>query len=62
MIILVTYIENTKYGKRIRTSHGVDVDTDAIVIMPPEDPLDLGAVFDQSIGEYVIYGDTKKFI
>jgi hypothetical protein len=42
--------------KEFGVSHGVDMNTDQIVILPPVSrPELLGAKFDQQFGEWVIY-------
>lgn len=41
--------------KEFLVSHGVDLDTDKIVITPNEPPLQLGAKFDEELREWVIY-------
>lgn len=35
-------------------SHGIDEETDKTVILPPEHPLTLGAVYDYNLCEWVI--------
>ena len=46
-----------KTGKKeFVVSHGVDTDNnDKIVVIPNEHPRDLGAIFSEDIGEWVIY-------
>lgn len=48
-----------KYGYptdtvEILASHGVDTETGAIVILPPEPPWMLGAEWNNEIGEYIL--------
>lgn len=40
--------------KEFVVSHGVDSETGQNVILPTEDPRRLGAIFDSSIGEWVL--------
>ena len=45
-----------KTGKKeFVVSHGVDTDNDKIVVLTNEHPKDLGAIFSEQIGEWVIY-------
>lgn len=61
-IMVITHIVNEldRIGlptgkKKLVASHGVDIDTDRIVIMPNEHPTQLGAVFDDEYMEYIIW-------
>jgi len=56
MIIVVTTKEKRKGdGQMIDiTSHGVNTDTDEIIILPNVCPEEVGAKFDLNIREYVI--------
>jgi hypothetical protein len=56
MIIVICFKERDSKTGRIRTvvSHGVDDHTGRTVILPCDTPEDIGAVFDPSIGEYVV--------
>jgi len=40
--------------KELLVSHGINADTDSVVILPQIHPHSLGAVFNPVIGEYVI--------
>lgn len=55
-ILVITTMEyNKKTGrKEIIVSHGVDLITGKNVILPPESPEVIGAVFSEAYGEYVI--------
>ena len=45
--------------KEFGVSHGIDMNTDQIVILPPvSHPELLGAKFDQQLGEWVIYDES----
>ncbi len=56
MIIVITSKEwDGKTGRmELIVSHGINSTTDKTVILPPETPETLGAVFDSKIGEYVL--------
>lgn len=60
MIILVTgwfpiYKNGVDTGrKEFVVSHGIDVDTDKIVIVSSVPPLELGAKYNMEIGEWVL--------
>lgn len=56
MIIVIANTEkNQKTGRdQIIVSHGIDSDTGRNVILPQETPERLGAVFDPSLGEYIL--------
>jgi hypothetical protein len=57
MIVVIANAETDPSGnRRLVTSHGVDLVTDRIVILPNEHPAALGAVLDCVLGEYVIRG------
>jgi cell wall assembly regulator SMI1 len=57
MIIVIVYKEEEK-GTEI-VSHGHDLDTDKIVILPQLTPFQIGARYDLEIGEYVLDGDNN---
>lgn len=56
MIIVITELEtNPRTGRMERVvSHGVDTRTDRVVVLPPLQPEQIGAIFDQESGEYVL--------
>ena len=56
MIIVITAKERNKRTgvEEIIASHGVDERTGRTVILPQERPEQLGARFDDEIGEYVL--------
>jgi hypothetical protein len=56
MIVLILTREHghrTGWKENI-VSHGVDLDTDKTVILPFEQPLALGAVYNDKLGEWVL--------
>lgn len=57
MIIVICFKERDPKTGVVRTviSHGVDQATGRTVILPCDAPEDIGAVFDQSLGEYVVH-------
>lgn len=57
MIIVVTMIdEEIKTGSnKLIASHGIDRDTGSKIILSPQHPKDLGAVWNESMSEWVIY-------
>ena len=66
MIICITgwldrYKGGIKVDREFVVSHGINPETDEMVILPCEHPSRLGAVFNNEIGEYVIYdkGEVK---
>lgn len=61
MIVVVTTKEkNERTGREeLIVSHGVDVDTGRMVILPCEPPQSLGATFDENLGEYVLESPSK---
>lgn len=60
MIILITFIETHPATGRKTTlvSHGVDSLTDKVIILPQQTPESMGAVFDPSMGEYILKDPT----
>lgn len=55
--IVITYLqinERTRRKERC-VSHGIDIESGKLKILPPVSPEELGATFDQSLGEYVLY-------
>lgn len=56
MIIVMTTHEKDEIDGRVKlvTSHGIDEQTGKIIIMQPDHPASLGAVFDHVMGEWVI--------
>jgi len=56
MIIVITYTELSKRTglKEVIASHGVDIDTGKLIILPQESTQQIGARFDANIGEYVL--------
>lgn len=56
MIVLILTREHSRRTGRKEdiVSHGVDIDTDETVILPPESPLALGAVYNSQLGEWVL--------
>lgn len=61
MIIVIAdwYPITDMYGlptgeKELLISHGIDPDTNRLVIMPPIPPAQAGAVYNRDMGEYVI--------
>jgi hypothetical protein len=63
MIIVITCeeIDEITERRRIIASHGYDTIRDKNVVLPGEEPYKLGAVFDKSIGEWVIYEKNSNF-
>lgn len=66
-IICITgmFYDTDKFGHRVGqprfcVSHGIEEDTDRVVVMSSEHPTELGTVFDQEIGEWVIPALTTK--
>ena len=62
MIVLITHwvrdedIHGIPYGdKKLRVSHGINLDTDKVIITSNEHPESMGAVFDPELMEWVIY-------
>lgn len=61
MVIAITkwYAVVDNYGmptgeKEQLVSHGVDTETDEVVILPQVSPSELGCVYDIELGEYVL--------
>lgn len=60
MILLITgWFYNRTEGsskgqKEFLVSHGIDLETDQVVILPNEHPKNLGAILDVNSGEWVI--------
>jgi len=46
--------------KEFVVSHGVDYETDKVVILPSEHPTRLGAQWDSDLQEWVIYDQPKR--
>lgn len=57
MIIIITCeeIDEETGWRQIVASHGHDTIRDKNVVLPAEDPRKLGATFDKSIGEWILY-------
>lgn len=55
MIIVETFLSEETGRKEILVSHGVNTETGKIVTMPNLTPKQIGAVFDEKIGYYVLY-------
>lgn len=62
MIIVITCKErNLKTGRdELVVSHGVDESTGRSVVLPCEHPQVLGAVWDASIGEFVLPDESAE--
>ena len=56
MIIVIVIKERSERSGTIEevVSHGIDMDTNEIITLPSVSPQNLGAIFDMSIGEYVL--------
>ncbi|MDR5798957.1 MULTISPECIES: hypothetical protein [Caballeronia] len=55
IIVIVTSERDPKTGRLRRVvSHGVDSQTDRLVVLPCDPPEAIGAVWNADIGEYVI--------
>lgn len=55
IIVIASWEINEKTKrKELLASHGINADTDEVVVLPVEHPESLGAQFDPNIGEYVI--------
>jgi hypothetical protein len=55
IIVIVQSDLNEKTGRMEPVvSHGIDPDTGETHVLPHEPPQQLGAVFDETLGEYVI--------
>jgi len=56
MILVITYsVINSRTGiVETLTSHGVDLETDKIVTLPPAPPASLGAMFSNEYGEWIL--------
>lgn len=52
MIILITYLD--KKQNKVLVSHGINADTMKTVILPQESPYEMGAKFNNNIGEWVL--------
>lgn len=50
MIVLITLIENDE----MVVDYGVNVETDEIIVMPPQHPEKMGAIFDNKLNEYIL--------
>lgn len=57
MIVLVVILEKNKLTNKeeLITSHGVNYETGATIILPCEHPLSLGGVKNSRLGSWVIY-------
>ncbi len=51
MIIVITYLDKTK--NRRYMSHGIDIETDKIIILPNEEPFPY-CYYDTEIGEWIL--------
>lgn len=62
MIIVVTCYDGDPLTKKktLVASHGIDSETDRVVILPCEEPSTLGAVWHQELREWVLYGEGEK--
>lgn len=59
-VVLVVHSERGPEGiMSLVTSHGVDLETGSVVILPTEHPRDLGAFVDPVIGEWVLPPETS---
>ena len=57
IMVVVVPERNTKTGRMENiVSHGINMETDKMVIMSGGSPESIGAVFDKAVGEYMIYG------
>lgn len=55
MILVITNTEKNDWGiYDTFVSHGIDLNTGQVVILPQVSPEDVGAEYDPNIGEYVI--------
>ena len=55
ILVIVNNERDSKTGRLQQiVSHGVEVDSGRIVILPNESPSDIGAVFDAQLSEYVL--------
>lgn len=63
MIIVIVTKEREKYTGNYReiVSHGIDLDNeDSIVVLPQEPPDWVGAIFNNEVGEYVLYNKEER--
>ena len=61
MILVITNTEKNDWGiYDTFVSHGIDLNTGQVVILPQEAPEYVGAEYDYSIGEYVIREEEEK--
>jgi hypothetical protein len=61
--ILVAVVDEVckRTGRTLKVvSHGIDLETDKIVVMSGGSPESMGAVFDMEIGEYIIRGGDNR--
>jgi hypothetical protein len=56
VIIVITNKDKSESSGRneIIVSHGINVETGQVVILPTATPEQIGAIFDEEIGEYVL--------
>jgi len=56
MVMLIVNREEDPGNGRLQlvVSHGIDMETDEVVVMPPVHPRETGAMFDMRLGEWVL--------
>lgn len=59
VVTTVEYNEKSRRNERL-VSHGINMETDEVVVMPCEPVERSGAVFDSDLGEYVIREESPR--
>lgn len=54
IVIVETVVDEVTQESRRMVSHAIDSDTDQVLPLPPGSPEEIGARFDDAIGEYVL--------
>ena len=55
ILVIVNNERDSRTGRTQQVvSHGVEIDSGRIVILPNDSPEDIGAVFDAQLSEYVL--------
>lgn len=62
MILVITETEKNDWGNYSTfASHGIDLSTGQVIILPQISPEALGAEYDYNVGEYVIREEEDQF-
>ncbi len=62
MILVMTKTEiDKRSGVKVTVvSHGIDLDTDRMQVLPQVRPEEIGATYDPDIGEFVLLSEEEK--